>query len=87
VGDRLDFWSEGGSGCLPHLKLCFHYTTGRHRYDGPCDDWRTCYWLNRLFPVRVKTLEPDVRADWTFADYKAGHDPAFDRALALVAPR
>ena len=84
VGDRLDFWSEGGSGCLPHEKLCLHYATGRHRYDGPCSDWRTCYWLNWLFPVRVKTLEPDEAVPLEFADYVALRDPAFEQALAVV---
>jgi hypothetical protein len=87
VGDRLDFWSEGGGGCLPHEKLCFHYATGRHRYDGPCSDWRTCYWLNWLFPVRVATLEPDETAPLTFADYVALRDPAFDQALEIVRGR
>ncbi len=85
VGDRLDFYSEGGDGCLPHARLCFDYATGRHRYDGPCDDWRTCYWLNRLFPVRVKTLDPDIAAGASFADFMAGRDPAIDRALAVVS--
>jgi hypothetical protein len=84
VGDRLNFMSEGASGCLPHDKLCFHYTTGRHRYNGPCGDWRTCYWLSWLFPVRVKTLAPDAAVSLSFADYQALRDPAFDRALALV---
>jgi hypothetical protein len=84
VGDRLSFWSEGGHGCLPHAKLCFNYATGHHRYDGPCGDWRTCYWLNWVYPVRVKTLEPDVPARMTYADYLAERDPAFDRALAVA---
>jgi hypothetical protein len=87
VGDRLDFWSEGGGGCLPHARLCFHYATGLHRYNAPCTDWRTCYWLNWLFPVRVKSLEPDAPVGLSFAEYEALRDPAFDRALALVAPR
>jgi hypothetical protein len=84
VGDRLSFWSEGGHGCLPHARLCFNYATGRHRYDGPCNDWRTCYWLNWIYSVRVKTLDPDVTARMSYADYLAGRDPAFDRALAVV---
>jgi len=87
VGDRLDFWSEGGGGCLPHEKLCLHYATGRHRYDAPCTDWRTCYWLNWLFPVRVTTLEPDEAVPLTFADYAALRDPAFDQALDVVRGR
>ncbi len=87
VGDRLDFWSEGGSGCLPHAPLCFHYSTGRHVYDGPCTDWRTCYWVNDLFPVRVKTLDPDETIPLRFAEYRLGRDPVMERALAIVRPR
>lgn len=85
VGDRLDFWSEGEQGCLPHAKLCVHYATGRHRYDGPCDDWRTCYWLNWLFPVRVRSLDPDIPVSPSFADYVALRDPAFERAMAVAS--
>jgi hypothetical protein len=84
LGDRLDFYAEGREGCLPHARLCFHYATGRHHYDGPCSDWRTCFWLNWLFPVRVKTLGPDVPVSMTFADYLAGRDAAFDRALTIA---
>jgi hypothetical protein len=87
VGDRLEFYSEGGWGCLPHASLCFDYATGRHKYDGPCGDWRTCYWLNWLFPVRVRTLDPDVPVTMTFADYAAGRDPAVERASALLQGR
>src|SRR6185312_1805599 len=38
VGDRLAFFSEGGSGCLPHAPFCFHYATGMHDYTHACRD-------------------------------------------------
>ena len=85
-GDRLAFYGEGNTGCLPHAKLCVHYATGMHDYAHSCHDWRKCYWLNWLFPVRVRSLAPDETVEITFADYAARRDPVFDRAVALAEP-
>jgi hypothetical protein len=85
VGDRLAFYGEGGSGCLPHAGLCVHYATGMHDYARPCNDWDKCYWLNWLFPVQVSSLDPDETIGWTFAAYSNLHDPAFERAITLAA--
>jgi hypothetical protein len=87
VGDRLSFFSEGGSACLPNLKICVHYQTGRHDYAHPCADWHQCYWLNWLYPVRVKSLQPDVSVPLRFADWNAGHDAALEQALVLAGKR
>ena len=84
VGDRLAFYGEGNSGCLPHAGLCVHYATGMHDYSHPCNDWDKCYWLNWFFPVRVKSLAPDETIEMTFADYSARRDPVFERAIALA---
>jgi len=83
VGDRLSFYSEGGSACLPNLKTCVNYQTGKHDYAAPCKDWHACYWLNWLYPVRVNSLQPDVLVPVRFADWNAGHDAAFEQALSL----
>jgi hypothetical protein len=32
VGDRLQFFSEGGRACLPNYRLCGAYETGKHDY-------------------------------------------------------
>jgi hypothetical protein len=84
VGDRLTFWAEGDGGCLPNAPFCFHYATGKHDYAHRCTDWRSCYWVNWFYPARTDTLEPDERITESFADYLAGRDPVFDRALALA---
>jgi hypothetical protein len=83
VGDRLSFFSEGGNACLPNLKTCVNYQTGRHDYAQPCTDWHQCFWLNWFYPVRVKSLQPDVSVPLRFADWNAGHDAAFEQALTL----
>jgi len=85
LGDRLAFYGEGNTGCLPHAKLCVHYATGMHDYAHPCNDWHKCYWLNWLFPVQVRSLEPDETIEMTFADYSARRDPVFERAVVLAA--
>ena len=85
VGDRLVFYGEGNTGCLPHSRLCVHYATGMHDYAHPCNDWDKCFWLNWLFPVRVESLAPDETIKMTFADYSALRDPVFERAVALAA--
>ena len=84
VGDRLAFLSEGNRGCLPHSHLCMRYATGKHDYQHPCTDWHVCYWLNWFYPVRVKTLAPDESIPMSFADWRRGRDPAFERALELA---
>lgn len=84
VGDRLAFYGEGNTGCLPHSSLCVHYATGMHDYAHPCDDWNKCFWLNWLFPLQVGSLDPDEAIKMTFSDYRARRDPVFERAIALA---
>ncbi len=86
VGDRLQFYSEGGQACLPHDPLCVVYQTGKHDYQHPCDDWRACFWLNSFFELRVKSLDPDVVVPLSFKDWRAGVDPVLDRAMSLALP-
>lgn len=87
VGDRLDFWAEGGTFDLPNEFIRVHYAAGRHRYDGSCDDMDQCFWLNRRYPVRVPHLRPDIFAPLSFADYRARRDPAIDAVLARESAR
>ncbi len=87
VGDRLDFWAEGGTFNLPNAFVQVHYAAGRHVYDGPCRNRETCFWLNDRYPVRVRTLDPDISAPMTFEAYRALRDPAMDAVLADQARR
>ena len=87
VGDRLDFWAEGGSFFLLNSAIRVYYTAGRHRYDGPCNDPSECFWLNRRYPVRVGSLRPDIPAPLTFAAYREGRDPALDAVMAREAAK
>jgi hypothetical protein len=84
VGDRLQFFSEGGWACLPHYPLCVAYETGKHDYQHACTDWSVCFWLNYFFQFRVSTLEPDELIPLSFKDWRAGIDPVLDRAMTLA---
>jgi len=85
VGDRMRFYAEGNGGCLPNAPFCFHYATGMHDYAHRCTDWDKCFWLNWIYAARTDTLAPNETITMSFSDYLAGHDPVFDRALALAA--
>ena len=87
VGDRLDFWAEGGSFELPNAFLLANYAAGRHVYDGPCRNLNQCFWLDYRYPVRVSSLAPDIAAPLTFAAYRENRDPAMEAVLAREARR
>jgi hypothetical protein len=71
VGDRLDFWSEGGNLVLPYSGLTLHYANAFHRYS------RTDYPERRpyYFELSVASLAPDVFVEPTWDDYINGRDP------------
>jgi hypothetical protein len=85
VGDRLAFFSEGNSGCLPNSRLCLDFATGKNNFTKLCLDPDICFWLDWVYPIRVKTLAPDEVIPTSFAEWHNSRDPVFDRALALAA--
>jgi len=84
VGDRLSFFSEGNKACLPNLKVCAYPQTAKHDYQHSCDNWRECFWLNWVYPVRVKSLQPDIVVPLRFEDWNMGHDAAYETARQLA---
>jgi len=87
VGDRMSFFAEGGKACLPNLKVCVYYQTGKHDYAHGCNDWHECYWVNWFYPVRVASLQPDIFVPLHFEDWNRGRDAAYARALELSGNR
>ncbi len=88
VGDRLQFWSEGGAFVLPNTPMIVSYTAGRHDFTGRCRDMETCFWLSAVggdYFVSVPDLDPDIEAPLTFAAYRARRDPAMEAVLAREA--
>lgn len=87
VGDRLDFWAEGGTFELPNAFVQVHYAAGRHNYGAPCTNREQCFWLNDRYPVQVSSLTPDIAAPLTFAAYRELRDPAIEAVLTREATR
>ncbi|OCP10289.1 hypothetical protein BC374_18795 [Ensifer sp. LC13] len=87
VGDRMQFWGEGGLTVLPHSKLALRYTTGFHDWEHGCSlsQVMTCFLLNYIYDVPAGSLEPNVVTQPTFADYVAGKDRAMSVAMELLA--
>jgi hypothetical protein len=77
-GDELDTWAEGGNVDLPNSKLRMHYSDMAHRYSKQPTDVPPAL---VLVDWGVSDLNPDVPADWTWRDYRAGRDPYVERAL------
>src|SRR6185312_3816269 len=71
VGDRLAFYSEGQRGCLPNSGICVAFQLARHDYARPCLGWN-CFWVDWLFPVRVRTFQPRVLIPRRFSDWNTG---------------
>lgn len=83
VGDRLAFYSEGRSGCLPNSGICVAFQLARHDYGRPCLGWN-CFWVDWLFPVRVRTFRPQVLIPRRFSDWNGGHDAAYEWCVSAI---
>jgi hypothetical protein len=77
IGDRLEFWAEGGFIDLPASKAVLLPATERHNYQTGCQQ-PDCHRSIRRHPIRVGSLEPDLPAPLRYADYRAGRDPALE---------
>jgi hypothetical protein len=86
IGDHLEFWAEGQLLELPVSKAVLLFATERHDYRTGCPQ-ADCHDSIRRHPIRVRTLEPDVLAPITFADFRAGRDPALDTVAGLLGRR
>ncbi|MFN8546634.1 MAG: hypothetical protein U0527_01345 [Candidatus Eisenbacteria bacterium] len=72
VGDRLDYWAEGGEIVLPNSRVVISYSNGFHRYSGRSYPENQPYYEE----LSVPSLEPDIPAPLNAADYFAGEDPS-----------
>jgi hypothetical protein len=72
VGDRLDYWAEGGTIVLPNSQAVLDYANGFHRYSERDYPERQPYYEE----LRIPSLVPDIAAPMTSVEYFAGRDPA-----------
>lgn len=81
-GDRVRSRAEGGEYCLPYSGICLMARTAIHDYSTTdCRPISQCFLLDRLFPVVLNSLKPDISAPLTFTALQDGHDPAIDAVL------
>lgn len=81
-GDRLRFWSEGDTACLPESGFCLRYTDGLFDLAKGCAGEAGCY--GDEFDVNVGSLAPEIAAPLMASDYLAGTDRAMDAVLARL---
>lgn len=83
VGDRLRWWSENPKRCLPNSGHCFMPSYGLWDLQKGCAKEQGCF--GDAYDVKVTTLEPDIAAPLTSADWLAGFDAALAAAAADAA--
>ncbi|HTU10824.1 MAG TPA: hypothetical protein VMG08_07975 [Allosphingosinicella sp.] len=83
IGDRLEFWAEGDILPLPGLGAMLLYASERHNYVTGCPE-PDCHAAIREHPIRVRSLQPDIAAPITWADFRAGRDPALAAIVGQV---
>ena len=84
AGDRLVFFAEGRPGSAPNSGMVIGIATQRHDYRGGCKAFTDCHGPVIRFPIAIPTLAPDLPAPLTFADWKAGRDPAIEAITRAV---
>ncbi|MGD8495892.1 MAG: hypothetical protein PVF05_06845 [Gemmatimonadales bacterium] len=83
VGDELEFWAEGSPVILPNSGIAVGVATERHNYMTGCPE-PDCHGPIQRHPIRVQSLQPDVRPKLRYADVVGGTDAYLDAALALI---
>lgn len=88
VGDRGQFWGEGGRTELPNSKIRFRYASAYHDWEKRCGlaDIGRCFLFNYAYGVSPGSLAPEVETPLTFSDYAAGRDPAMTEVLKRITP-
>ena len=84
VGDRLEFWAEGGPVTLRHSGIQIGRARERHDYANGCRAFTDCHGAVVAHPIAVRSLSPDVAAGWSVAAIVAGRDPAMDAVAAAL---
>jgi hypothetical protein len=84
VGDRLEFFAEGGMTELPNSHLMVLAATERHDYATGCEGFADCHGSVARNPIRVASLQPDIAAPWTIGAYMAGRDPGMEAVAAAL---
>lgn len=87
LGDRGQFWADGGRTVLPNSQIPVRYATSYHDWEKGCSlsDIGTCFLFNYAYGVPAGSLTPQVETPLTFADYMAARDPAMEEVQKQIA--
>lgn len=85
VGDRLRWWSENPTRCLPNSGHCFTPSYGLWDLRKGCATEAGCF--GDAYDVKVDHLDPEIAARLTYDDWIAGFDAALAAAAADAAHR
>ena len=84
VGDRLQFFAEGGPEALPNSHLMILAARERHDYVTGCEGFTDCHGNVVRNPIRVPNLDIQIAAPWTIEAYAAGRDPGMEAVVAAL---
>lgn len=82
VGDELEFWAEGQP-ANPGAGLLVLVATERHNYMTDCPE-PDCHGSIRRHPIRVESVDPDIRPRFTYDDLVSGRDPYLQAAFEAM---
>lgn len=85
-GDGERFYAEPLNIALPALATRLYLATQLHDWSRGCTDMKTCFWMNFFYDVPAGSLEPDLAAQISFAQFLAGQDAALETALRDQTP-
>lgn len=87
LGDRGQFWGEGGRTVLPNSQIPVRYATAYNDWERGCSlsDIGKCFLFNYAYGVAAGSLAPEVETSLTFADYLAARDPALEEVQKRIS--
>jgi hypothetical protein len=83
VGDRPQFWSEGGLVRLPNSAFAMRYTDGQFDLEHGCASKPRC--MDHYVDVNGVSLTPQIEASLTAKAWFAKRDPAMESVFARIA--
>jgi len=78
VGDRLDYWAEGGVIVLPNSEAAIEFADGFHCYSGKEYPENRPYYAT----LSIGNLSPGIPVTLSSKDYFSGRDPVLETIIA-----
>ncbi|MGE0008195.1 MAG: hypothetical protein AB7S92_21760 [Parvibaculaceae bacterium] len=86
MGDRGQFWGEGGTVLLPNSKIAVRYATAYHDWENGCslEQITTCFLFNYIYGAAPGPLIPQITGSPRFAYYASGRDMLMDEVMKII---